>query len=135
MYGAFSLAKREYYFIFENQVVHGVLMFHLCPKSISDWIKKICPIYCKIDSQVHALIELSLWVNTLWLEGGRQSKAVGLGGAAKPWWLGLRASHVLKSDLPIKKVEGLISRLVPCMQLSHQPSQGWKALGVGRIGH
>ena len=88
MYGAFSLAKREYYFIFENQVVHGVLMFHLCPKSISDWIKIICPIYCKIDSQVHALIELSLWVNTLWLEGGRQSKAVGLGGAAKPWWQG-----------------------------------------------
>ena len=41
----------------------------------------------------------------------------------------------LKVRLADKKAEGLISRLMPCMQLSHQPSQGWKALGVGRIGY
>ena len=31
-----------------------------------------------IDSQVHTLSQLCLWVNTLWLEGGGESKAAGL---------------------------------------------------------
>ena len=51
--------SKEVSFDFQNQLMLGVLIFLLCPKGISDWIAKTCPIYCKIDSQVHALIELS----------------------------------------------------------------------------
>ena len=40
--------------------------------------------FFKIDGQVNALTELSLWVNTLSLKGGWKSKSVGLGEAAKP---------------------------------------------------
>ena len=35
-----------------------------------------------IDCQAHTLTQLSLWVNNLWLEGGGESKAAGLGGVS-----------------------------------------------------
>lgn len=51
---------REYYFIFKNYVMLAYLI----------GFAKTCPICGKIDSKVYGLTKLSLWVNTLWLEGG-----------------------------------------------------------------
>ena len=40
------------------------------------------PVCSNIDCQAHTLTQLSLWVNNLWLEGGGEYKAAGLGGVA-----------------------------------------------------
>lgn len=47
-----------------------------------------CAACYNIDSQIHALPKLNLWMNALWLAGGWDSKTAGLGGVAKALRLG-----------------------------------------------
>ena len=51
--------SKEVFFHFQNQLMLGVLIFFYVQKVYLIGLPKTCPICCKIDSQVHALIELS----------------------------------------------------------------------------
>ena len=133
---------RESCFIFKNQVVVNVLIFLSCPKSIFDWICKNMP--CMLQDWQSGLFpdraqlvgEHPVFGGWLTVQSSRLKRG------RKTLVAKVKSITRLKASLADENAEGLTSRLVPCMQLSHQPIQGWvpngsvwKALGVGRVGY